>query len=327
MVTWTLFATIYQGLITPLLTQLQAMIGQVLTTVQPAALALVGLWLCFAFIEVAMDHKPVPAALREFVIAAFFVGMLQSDAIYNQYVGNLFLQTIPNSLAPAFGGQANPAVGMDAVLNSAMSAALKTYQALPWSLGAVPLGIGIVIFLIVALASVGFAFGIYAVAVIMTVVAVFVGPVFICLAATPATRRFAVGWLGVVVGSLVTQLMALAVLLLLTTAEGVSLRNAAATITTGDNSINMLLGLGQCGLLMALCTIVIKQIPAIAYAIGSGVHKNVSAINSATFGVAGSAGSTAVGAVRGTAGAVGKNAAAQMRPSAPVGQSLSRGTP
>lgn len=327
MVTWTLFATIYQGLITPLLVQLQGMIGQTVATVRPVALALVALWLCFAFIEVATDHKTVPAALREFMIAAFFVGLLQSDAVYNQYVGNLFLQTIPNSIAPAFGGQQNPAAGLDAVLNSAMSAALKTYQALPWSLGAVPLGIGIVIFLIVALASVGFAFGIYAVAVIMTVVAVFVGPVFVGLAAAPLTRRFAFGWLSVLVGSLVTQLMALAVLLLLTTAEGTTLRNTAATITTGDNSINMLLGLGQCGLLMALCTIVIKQIPAIAYAIGSGVYQNASAINRGTFGVAATAGAAAIGASRGAAGAIGRNAAAQMRPTAPTGPSLSRGVP
>lgn len=323
----TFFQDTFAGIVTPLLQALQGMIGQVIATVQPAALALVGLWLCFVFIEVAMDHKTVPAALREFVVAAFFVGMLQSDAVYNQYIGNLFLQTIPNSLAQAFGGAPNPAAGMDNVLKEAFLAATKAYQALPWSLGAIPLGIGIVIFLILALASVGFAFGVYAVSVVITVVAVFVGPVFVGLAATPATRRFASGWLGVVVGSLATQLMALAVLVLLLATEGVSLQNTAATIATGDNSITMLFGLFKCGMLLTLCTIVTKQIPAIAYAIGNGVYQNTAAINRGTFGVAGAAGSTAVGAVRGAAGAVGRNAAAQMRPSAPVGPSLSRGTP
>ena len=38
MSTWTLFATLYTGLITPLMTQLQAMIGIVCSTMQPIAL-------------------------------------------------------------------------------------------------------------------------------------------------------------------------------------------------------------------------------------------------------------------------------------------------
>jgi type IV secretion system protein VirB6 len=335
MANWQFFQALFTGLVTPLLAQIQAMIGNVVDVVQPVAVVLVGLWMALVGIEVANGHKTIQAVSRDFLLAAFFLGLLQSDAIYMRYVGNLFLTVIPNGTAGAFGAQQSPAAGMDHVLNTAMGEALLTYQALPWSLAAIPLGIGIVFFVVVALVATGFGFGIYVLAVFTVVVCVFVGPVFLGLAVAPATRKFAAGWLAVTVAGVVTQMIALAVLLLLTAAEGTSLTQTAATITTGDNSINMLIELGQCGVLMFLCTIVIKEIPGLARAIAGGVWQNVSAINSATFGAAAAAGGAAAGAARGVAGAVGQNAARQigagaarrMRPTMPVGQSLSKGNP
>ena len=56
-------------------------------------------------------------------------------------------------------------------------------------------------------------------AAIINVAAVVIGPVFLALAAIPLTRRFAAGWFGVLVGGCVTQLMALAVIQLMSGAE------------------------------------------------------------------------------------------------------------
>ena len=52
-------------------------------------------------------------------------------------------------------------------------------------------------------------------AAILNVAAIVVGPVFLALAAIPATRRFAAGWFGVLVGGCTTQLLALAMIQLL----------------------------------------------------------------------------------------------------------------
>jgi type IV secretory pathway VirB6-like protein len=324
------FQGLYDGMVTPILMQLQDMIGQVVDTVRPAALALVVLWLAMIGIEVANGHKTIQSVVRDVLLAAFFIGLLTGGGIYLQWVGNLFLQVLPNSLAPAFGGQGNPAAGIDLVLNTAIGAALKSYRALPWSLAAIPLGIGIIAFLVLALAAAGFTFFFYVLSVFTVVIAVFVGPVFIGLAAVPVTRKFATGWLSVVVGGVVTQILSLAVLVLLSTAEAATIRQQVAT--TGDVSIAMLLGLFRLGLLMAMCGLVIYQIPGLAVRIGGGVYHGVSAIGNATFGAAASAGGAAIGAARGAAAAIGRNAnrqigAGAVRANAPVGPSLSKGNP
>ena len=101
-------------------------------------------------------------------------------------------------------------------------------------------------------------------------------------------------------------------------------------VVTGGNSICMMIGLGQCGILMFLCTIVIKEIPGLARAIGGGVHHNVSAITGATFGAAAGASGSVLQATKGAVGAVGSHASRQVgagaiRATKPVGRSLSGG--
>lgn len=326
----TFFQGLYDGMVTPLLTQLQGMIGQVVDVVRPAALALVALWLAAVGIEVANGHKTIPSVARDFLLAAFFIGLLTGGGIYLQWVGNLFLQVLPNSLAPAFGGQGTPAAGMDRVLNTAVVAALQAYRALPWSLAAVPLGIGIIVFLVLALAAAGFTFFFYVLSVFTVVIAVFVGPVFIGLAATPVTRKFAAGWVSVVVGGVITQALSLAVLLLLSAAEAQTI--IQQTTAPPDESIDMLMGLFKLGLLMAMCGLVIYQIPGLAVRIGGGVYHGVSAIGAATYGAAGSAGSAVSNTTRNAAAALGRNAhrqigAGAVRANAPVGPSVSKGKP
>jgi hypothetical protein len=49
----------------------------------------------------------------------------------------------------------------------------------------------IIVFVVIALVSLVFTYGIYMVAAILNVAAVVVGPVFLALAAVPITRRYA----------------------------------------------------------------------------------------------------------------------------------------
>jgi type IV secretory pathway VirB6-like protein len=180
--------------------------------------------------------------------------------------------------------------------------------------------------------SVAFAFAVFMIAAIINVAAIVVGPVFLALAAIPTTRRFAAGWLGVLVGGCVTQLMALAVIQLLSGAENNMIQQTVVTAAASNsNSLGMLWGLAQCGILLALCTAVVKKIPDIAQAIASGVYHGAAGLNVATFGAAGSVAGGTVGVARGVAGAIGANAAKQMAPQGfvraakPTGPSLSAG--
>ena len=338
---WHFLANLYTVLVTPLLAQLQAMLGNVCATMQPVALGLVTVWLGFAAFDIANGTKTVQQAMRDFFIAGMVIGALQAGQ-YTRYVSDLFLQAVPNTLSAAFGGQTSPVAGLDTVLDTAITSAARVYEALPsYSLKTIPLALAVIVFAVVALISVGYAFAIYMVAAIVNVAVVVVGPVFLALAAVPGTRRFAAGWFGVLVGGCTTQLMALAVIQLLTGAENNLIQQTVGQASANNsNSLGMLWGLAQSGLLLALCTAVVKKIPAIANAIASGVYHGTAGAHGVTFGATGWAARTAAG---GAAGAIGRaggtlkglgtssssigdlsgGSRAAWQPTAPTGRSLS----
>ena len=218
-INWTTFATLYSALIAPILAQLQSMLGNVCTTMQPVALAMITAWLGFVAFDIANGTKTVQQALRDFFVAGLVVVALQAGQ-YTQYVSDLFLQALPNTIGQAMGGTASPVASLDTVLNTAIKAAATTYdQAVGVSPKTWPLGFAVIIFVVVGVTAVSYAFIIYMVATVINVVAVVVGPVFLALAAVPLTRRFAAGWFGVLVSGCVSQLLALAVIRLLSGAE------------------------------------------------------------------------------------------------------------
>ncbi len=83
----------------------------------------------------------------------------------------------------------------------------------------IPLGLGLIVILVVAITCLLFSFAVYMTATIINVVAVLIGPVFLILGITPITRRFTAGWFSVLVGGCITQVLALGVIQLMATAE------------------------------------------------------------------------------------------------------------
>jgi type IV secretion system protein VirB6 len=314
---------------------MQAMMAGVCTTMQPIALAMITCWIVFVAVDVMNGTKSTSEAMRDFFIAGMVVCALNA-AQYQQYVADTFLTAVPNTVSAALGGNGSPVAGLDTVLDNAVVSGSKVYEALPsYSLKTIPLALSVIVFEVVSLVSVGFTFAVYMTAAITNVVAVVVGPVFLALAATPYTRRFSSGWLGVLVGGCCTQFMALAVILLLSGAENTMILQTVVTSAgSNSNSLAMLWGLAQCGLLMALASAVVRQIPALGMAIGGGVYMAANGAASGTFGLAATAGAAAVGAARGAAAGAGQAGsaivndarAAARPPSAPTGPSLSGGS-
>jgi hypothetical protein len=334
----TFFAVLYSALITPLLAQLETMIGTVCSTMQPIALVMITMWLGFVGADIAFGHKTLPAACKDFAVAACVIVLLQAGQ-YTQYISNLFLTAVPATIGQALGGATNPASALDTVLNTAINGACDAYKSLPpYALKSIALGIAIIAFMVIALVSLVFTYGIYMVAAILNVAAVVVGPVFLALAAVPMTRRFAAGWFGVLVGGCCCQLMALAVIQLISGAELTMIKTLLAAPPGDTNSLALLWGLGQCGMLLALSTCVVKKIPELSQAIAGGVYHGSAGLNAATFGLAREvtqgAGRGATSAARPVAsGAMwlaggqpgGSDAGVPWRTKAPVGRSLSRG--
>jgi type IV secretory pathway VirB6-like protein len=328
---WHFFSTLNDGITTPIIAQMQSMLGGVCTAMQPLVLAMLVVWFGFVGFDIANKTKSVEAAIRDAFIAAMIVGALNT-AQYTQYVSDLFLQAIPTSISAVFGGSGSPVNGLDALLGQSMSVADQTYGALPDSWKAIPLCMAVVLYMIVSAVSIGYAFLVLMVAAIVNVVAIVIGPVFLALGAIPLTRRFAAGWFSVLVGGCVTQLMALAVIQLLSTAEGTMLQQVGHTIVTNSDTIAMLWGLLQCGMLLALGAAVVKKIPSIAREISGGVYHGAAGVHAATFGAAAAAGGAAyagakrgVGAVAAAASGVRSSSSSVSR--RPTGPSLSSRRP
>ena len=337
MTTWSLFATLYTGLITPLMAQLQAMIGTVCSTMQPIALVMLTIWLAFVGADIAFGHKTLPAACKDFAVAACVIVLLQAGQ-YTQYISNLFLTAVPHTVGAALGGTTSPAAGLDKVLNLAWTEAAVTYKGLSdWSFKTVGLSIAVMAVLVVSIVAVTYTFLIYMTAAILNVAAVVVGPVFLALAAVPLTRRFAAGWLGVLVGGCTTQLMALGIIQLMSGAELTMMHTLFAPGVASNNNFELLAALAQVGILLGLGGAVTAKIPDVARAIAGGVYHGSAGLQAATFGAAreitrAAAGGAARG-VRGAAagatwfagGSAGDGGGVSWRTKAPVGRSLSRG--
>nr|WP_294566873.1 type IV secretion system protein [uncultured Rhodopila sp.] len=335
---WHLFANAYTAIVAPLVAAIQAMLGNVVGTARPLALAGVTLWMALIGIDVALGQKKIEAFLRDMLLAIAAIGLLAGPDVYIQYVSNLFLQEIPNTVSAALGGNTNPVDGIDNVLTDAVKAALKTYKALPkLSFMSIPLGLGVIGFILVALVATCFSFGVYMIAVVTAALAVIIGPIFVALGAVPFTRKYTIGWLSVLVSSVTIQLLSIAVLQLLSQSELTTLGQMTTALVANGEPADQLWGLARCGALLFLCGIIIKQLPALSFAIAGGVFHNVSAAHAATFGVAGKAASTAGngaanattavgGAAVGGARAAG-TAISNWRSSTPTGPSLSKGKP
>jgi hypothetical protein len=191
--------------------------------------------------------------------------------------------------------------------------------------------------LVVSIVAVTYTFLIYMTAAILNVAAVVVGPVFLALAAVPLTRRFAAGWFGVLVGGCTTQLMALAVIQLMSGAELTMMHTLFAPGAASNNNFELLAALAQVGILLGLGGAVTAKIPDIARAIAGGVYHGSAGLQAATFGAAKEITGAAVGgAARGARGAAagatwfaggspGDTGGVPWRRTTPVGRSLSRG--
>ncbi len=167
------------ALITPLLAKLQAMIGTDLddgTSRYADGCDRGSCQRCRG----CLRAEDILRVQKDVAIAAIVV-VLATSTYYTQYISNLFLIGVPNTLGQALGATTNPAFSLHLVLNTVVKATFEDYHQLPWGLMSIPLGLGLIAILVVAITCLLFSFAFYMTATIINVVAVLIGPVFLIL--------------------------------------------------------------------------------------------------------------------------------------------------
>jgi type IV secretory pathway VirB6-like protein len=344
-----LFQTLYDGLLTPVITQMMAMMAPMSAAMQPVALIGISIWLCFAIWDYASGAKTLTAIGRQAFQVVMFYTLIWAGS-YTQYVVTLFLHALPDTISAALGGNAQPMALLDDLCGQAFIDAAQVYQAIPaYSFKGAILSVGVILFVVCALCCVGFVFFVTATSAVIMVLVLAVGPVFMAAATIPWTRRYTSGWLSVLVGGAVTQLLGLALIRLMVGAAAALMQQFATTAQdTNSNSIFMLVGLAQIGALLWLFKKAMERVPELAQVIGGGVYHGSNAaftslsasstagaiLLGAATGAAGGARAAAaagggasgatIGAMAGGASGAGRAAARGFRYSAPAGRSLSR---
>lgn len=304
---------------------------------RPALLAAITCWIAFQAVVVANGMAPMNSLYRGVIRAAVVVMVLQSTATYNQYIGTIALAIpteIGNALGSAVGANVASGAVFDTVWDTAAKSGMVVWKHIPqYSLSGAILTLCVAGYFIVVVVCIAAGFLIYLASTVLLILLLKVGPLFVALYAFPQTQRIANGWISAVVTSILTQVFAVAILVLFVGAEQATVTRILAAASNGaaPNFIDELMVLLQAGLLMWIISMLVKQAPGLASSIAGGVYQSMSSFTGAAFGAPKAIGAAARGAaskagtgISATSAAAGK-AIQAYRASATTGKSLSGG--
>ncbi|WP_375647786.1 type IV secretion system protein [Bartonella sp. CR84HXZ] len=152
--------------------------------------------------------------LWEFIVTAFKLGIIVSlatnAALYNEWVGNIFFEALPNAIAHATQGTIHSDKNIwDDLINKAISHILDSTKSSSW----LALGAYLVSWIYASLCYtiamifclIGFIVTMFAKLGLFLVISV--GPLFISLSMFSSTRRFTEAWLGQVANFIILQVL------------------------------------------------------------------------------------------------------------------------
>jgi type IV secretory pathway VirB6-like protein len=326
MANWAFFATLYTQILGLVQAGANGILNGALGYARPAVLAAIVAWIAFQAISVANGVTPLRSLYHGLVRAAVVVFLLQA-ANYNQYVGTV-AQTIPTEVTTAIsgGGPVSGGAAFDNVWNGAAKAGITVWKEIPnYSLKSAMLFLLVGVYFIAALFCIGAGFLVYLASTVLLILLLSVGPLFVAMFAFPQTQKFAAGWVAAVASTIVTQILAVAILVMFTAAELATV-NKVAVPGADTDFLDQLFVLLEAVLLLAVIASLVKQAPSIGASVAGGVYQGVG-------GLLGGAGKVAGLAARGTtggialaargAGAVASRVTSAARISQPTGKSLS----
>lgn len=261
----------------------------------------------------SMDPKGNPLIdIEKQLIAAGAIWIIASQVgVYHEYVSNLFLRQVSQEISALITGASGsaPITGkaFDDVWNTAYVAGLSVFQKLSWD----DFGLqGLVVaYWLISLFAIVAGFSIWLASFIFLSLFIAIGPIFVAMAAVPATRGVFQKWVGAIIAAMVLQVFTITLLVLLTKVE-VSMIGAIAS-NGGDNAtaqLQLLLG----GIaLFVVAGLALWQLPGATQSIAGGLAFHTVALSTAltgggptgaAAGAVGSGVSSAAGAVSSSIG-------------------------
>jgi type IV secretion system protein VirB6 len=272
--------------------------------VRPLVIACAVAWIATQALAVSYANASSATLLTGIFRIAVVVAVLQTAGTYNQWVGDV-AQTLPNEIANTISGaQNNITTGQafNTALNAAFKGALTVWEHAPkYSFTVIIIGISVIGFLAIAIASIGSAALTYAASTIALIFFIKIGPLFLALFAFPQTRRFGSGWVTALVSAALTQIFTVGLLGLLMGAEQQTINQMVTKTATGadPNVIDELISLMLGGFLFWVIWELLRQAASFASSIAGGVHQKVNQFADKAMSVATAAPGVAVKGIAG----------------------------
>jgi type IV secretion system protein VirB6 len=217
------FANLWNAIGLPIQNASQQIVAALMADVGAPFEACVGAYLLITLL-IAMwtpGEESIMHFFRQVGIAAIIFTLITTQATFQYYVSGAAIgltNATMRAIAGVF-GQGNPvtAASFDGIAVNCFALGLKVIKIMPWfSLKTIPLSIVVVLYWFATSAAIALMFAGFLIANISMSFIIAFGPIFIALAFFPYTRRFFDGWVAAVVGAMLTQIFALALLALFT---------------------------------------------------------------------------------------------------------------
>ena len=317
--TWTLFATLFTAVNTPLQADVNGIIGALTGWLLPIMRAATVVVLICAIVAACIDNLnayiPVNTVFRVVLRAAVLIYLVGTAGAFTQWVSGPLLN-LPNELSNIVMGNAGGALpqggaAFDTIWNHTYIACVKAYQAVAgWTPEGLALGIVVLLLAGVAIIAIGYMFALYLIAYILLSLIVSVGPIFVATLLFKPTRHFFSGWLSAAVGA-ITTLLLISVLLSILIQTIEQTVNLVMNTASNANTLGMVGSILGCAALLAVGAIMTRKIETISVGIAGGVYHESAAYMAM-------AGSAIVNAGGGVANFFGGGAAAASTSAAPT---------
>lgn len=292
--TYSIFSYIVSAVETPLLVTIGSVTDAFVAYVSTPLRVLAVLYLIVTAVLLVRGElrEPGEILLGRFVKLALVIFALTGAGVYQQYVTNLFLVTLPNSLAAALQGAGAAALDarqFDQVWLDAWTAGLEVWKTL--DLTDVSEKLMVALFWLAAILSTIVAFAIWQVSRLILALLVAIGPLLIPSALFGPTRSLFERWIGAMIGCIVLQVTVTTLLYIVLSVELSVVGQVVATGGT-DDPMSMIRIMLSGVIFFAIAAYVALQLPALASSIAGGLHFHAGALMRGMRDAIGSSGRT-----------------------------------
>ena len=325
---WQFFAGLYRDITGLATAGTNGILNGALGYVRPVLLVAITAWIAAQAITVSLGQASMRSLYGGIIRGAVVVFLLQGAATYNQYVGTVaqaIPQEVSNAITPGAVGNIGGGVAFDNVWNAAAKAGIAVWESIPsYSIKGAMLFLLVGVYFIATLCFIGAGFLVYLASTVLLQLLLAVGPLFVALFAFPQTHKFAAGWVAAVVSTLLTQILAVAILVMFTAAEQATVARIAAPGPGGvGNFIDPLFTLLEASVLLYIIYKLVHQAPTIAASVSGGVYQGVGSLLASAGKAVGTAASATTQGIAKAAQGVGAATIPATRIIAATGRSLS----